>query len=348
MSSRASQFEDLARRILEKNQFKFKNDGFVGYEGRFDFLAERDGFQWAIEVKFYRSAHLQVSLLSAAVSRFISQAKGMQDSVGMLVVSCFLSRSLRLAFEEKYSIFFIDRADLLYWAARSPGLLQELNSLLEPDVDLERGCGQFELFDKLDNPEERIKSKCFLSQAPSLAKDTKGTDLCGVLKSIEPGYNNWRKYENHCFEILRYLFSEDLSGWVTQKRTDDTLNRFDCVCRIRSISDFWQFLVRHFNSRFILFEFKNYSKKIKQEQILTTEKYLLERALRRVAIVMSRTGAEKNAIKMVQGAMREHGKLILVINDEVVCKMLQMKERGEDPSDFLCDISDQFLLELPR
>lgn len=51
---------------------------------------------------------------------------------------------------------------------------------------------------------------------------------------------------------------------------------------------------------------------------------------------------------MMQGAMREHGKLMLIIDDEKVCKMLQMKERGEDPSDLLFEAADDFLLALPR
>ena len=102
------------------------------------------------------------------------------------------------------------------------------------------------------------------------------------------------------------------------------------------------------NSRYVVFEFKNYSATITQGQILTTEKYLLERGLRRVAIVLSRRGASAHADKMAQGAMREHGKLILVLNDDEICTMLHMKENGEDPSDFLFESADRFLLSLPR
>ncbi|HCB1453802.1 TPA: hypothetical protein MYQ28_005137, partial [Citrobacter freundii] len=99
---------------------------------------------------------------------------------------------------------------------------------------------------------------------------------------------------------------------------------------------------------YVLFEFKNYSGKIKQGQILTTEKYLLEKGLRRMAIIMTRTGAEAHAIAMTQGAMREQGKLMLIVDDDKVCEMLHMKERGEDPTDCLFEIADNFLLTLPR
>ncbi|MGC0067703.1 hypothetical protein ACPRSJ_09135 [Enterobacter asburiae] len=136
--------------------------------------------------------------------------------------------------------------------------------------------------------------------------------------------------------------------WHSQKRTDDGLNRYDFVCRIRPTTEFWKFVIEHLNSRYVLFEFKNYLGKIKQGQILTTEKYLLEKGLRRMAIIMTRTGAEAHALAMTQGAMREQGKLILIVNDEKVCEMLHMKERGEDPTDCLFEIADNFLLTLPR
>ncbi|WP_038490995.1 hypothetical protein [Collimonas arenae] len=104
----------------------------------------------------------------------------------------------------------------------------------------------------------------------------------------------------------------------------------------------------HLHSRYILFEFKNYREKIKQGQILTTEKYLLEKGLRKVAIVLSRRGADENAFKMTQGAMRESGKLILVLDDDQVCNLLESRQRGDDPSDLLFDMADKFLLGLPR
>lgn len=77
-------------------------------------------------------------------------------------------------------------------------------------------------------------------------------------------------------------------------------------------------------------------------------KILARKGLRRAAIIVSRVGADDGAIAMSQGAMREHGKLMLVLDDDKICQMLQMKERGEDPTDLLFDVADHFLLSLPR
>ncbi len=339
MSSSAFQFEQLVRKILEANRFQVQEAGLGGRDVGFDFTATLGNEIWAIEVKFYRTARAQVSLLQSAASRLASRGIIAGAWKGMLVVSCHLPSALRLALEEKFSITFVDRADLLNWAAKAPALLDELNSLLESDP-----ASTPEASTRPAEPTQTSKRL----PAASPPEDTKGTELCRELKALKRGKTTWSNYEDLCDRILRYLFPNDLHGWHRQKRTDDGLNRFDYVCRIRPTTDFWQFLLHHLDSRYVLFEFKNHTSKIKQGQILTTEKYLLERGLRRVAIVISRGGAEAGAIKMAQGAMREHGKLMLIIDDEQVCEMLHMKERGEDPTDRLFEIADDFLLALPR
>ena len=339
MSSTGLQFEQLVSRILRANGFDVHEAGIGGRDVGFDFSATLGNEVWAIEVKFYRTARAQVSLLESAASRLASRGIIAGAWKGMLVVSCQLPPALRLTFEEKFSITFVDRADLLNWAAKAPELLDELNSLLESDPNATPGASA-------RHGEPTQTSKRLPEASPP--EDTRGSDLCRELRALKRGKTTWSAYEDLCDRILRYLFPNDLHGWHRQKRTDDGLNRFDYVCRIRPTTDFWQFLLHHLDSRYVLFEFKNYTAKIKQGQILTTEKYLLERGLRRVAIVISRAGAEADAIKMTQGAMREHGKLMLIVDDEKICEMLHMKERGEDPTDRLFELADDFLLALPR
>jgi hypothetical protein len=339
MFASAHQFEKLVRKILEANQFQVQ-EGLPGKrDDGFDYLAGKDNETWAIEVKFYRTARAQVSLLESASTRLASRGINAGALKGMLVVSCQLPLALRFTLEEKFSISYVDRTDLLNWAAKAPALVDELNSLLESDPS-----STPEAPARAEEP--TLASKRLPLDVP--LEDTQGTKLCQELIDLKRGKSTWTKYESLCDRILHYLFPNDLQGWHKQKRTDDGLNRFDYVCRIRPTTDFWRFLLDHLHSRYVLFEFKNYTGRIKQGQILTTEKYLLERGLRRVAIIISRAGAEADAIKMAQGAMREQGKLMLIIDDREVCEMLHMKERGEDPTDRLFEIADNFLLALPR
>jgi hypothetical protein len=66
MSSTALQFEQLVRRILEANHFEVHEAGIGGRDVGFDFTATLENEVWAIEVKFYRTARAQVSLLESA------------------------------------------------------------------------------------------------------------------------------------------------------------------------------------------------------------------------------------------------------------------------------------------
>lgn len=334
--SSARQFEALIQRVLEVNGFAVTRFDDPRGIGGFDFMGELAGENWAIEVKFYRTARAQVTLIESAAARLVHRAVTAQTWRGMLVVSSNVPISIRLALEQKYDLTIVDRPDLLAWAAAEPSLVDEITALLE-----------LEPSETAEGHAPDLKTSTRISgRAPPV--DTRGTILCRRLRALPRGKVAWRDYEQLCAEILKYLFPNDLLGWHTQKRTDDGLNRFDFVCRIRPTTEFWSFLIDHLDSRYVLFEFKNYLGQIKQGQILTTEKYLLEKGLRRAAIILTRAGAEKEAVRMTQGAMRENGKLMLVVDDERVCEMLHMKERGEDPTDCLFELADDFLLSLPR
>lgn len=88
--------------------------------------------------------------------------------------------------------------------------------------------------------------------------------LCSELSNIPSGKTSFRDYEKKCTEILKYLFPTILTGWNEQLRTDDGLNRYDLVCRAKKGNEFWNLLINEFNSRYIIFEFKNYTDEIKQ------------------------------------------------------------------------------------
>ncbi len=328
-------FEDMVRRILEVNGYEIRIEG----DQEFDFLARQAGTLWAVEVKYYLTRQTEVALVESAARRLVQYANLQDAHRGMLVVSSTIPAETRLALEDKHGILLVDRSDLWSWSRRHPDLLDELGALLEgestPD-SLKAGR----------DPASAREKGALPPGSPTVSSI--GEELCRELAATTMGKGSWRAYERLCERILRFLFPIDLHAWHKQSRTDDGLSRFDFVCRIKSDKAFWRFLIEHLGSRYVVFEFKNHTGAVKQGQILTTEKYLFERGLRRVAIMMSRKGMDRNAKSMVQGAMREHGKLILVLDDKQVSEMLRMRDRGDDPSDLLFDIADQFLLALSR
>jgi hypothetical protein len=334
------EFEELVHELLTAVGYRVAKDATGASDRGYDLLANFGSELWAIEIKYYRTERAQLDLLDATASRLLRAVADANARKGMIVISAYLPDELRLALEARYGLVFVDRSDILIWASnKQPPLSERFSALFETNRAPITTEGR--------SPES-IAERDIRPASPATSPDTLGTDLCAELRGLASGKLTWRKYEGLCDRILRYLFPNDLTGWRQQASTDDELNRFDYVCRVRPTTDFWQFVTSHLNSRYILFEFKNYTEPIEQGQVLTTEKYLLERALRRVGIIFTRCGAEPNALKMAQGAMREHGKLIIVLSDDDVCALLQARERGDDPSDLLFALVDDFLISLPR
>lgn len=337
------EFERLVAELLRGVGFAVDYVG-VDAESDLDFLATIRDEAYVVEVKYYRTARAQEKLLEAAASRLLNETRRFPTRRPMLVVSCAVSTPLRMRFHHEYGIRFLDRTDLLLSAAKVPGLLDQFAAIMEETrATPESGSDDRQWLRDLEFAD--VLSPIVVDDPQP---DTQGSRLCDELRDLKRGKKTWPAYEKLCREILRYLFPEDLHGWHEQKRTNDGLNRFDCICRIRPTTEFWRFLLEHLHSRYALFEFKNYQDKIKQGEVLTTEKYLLDKALRRAAIVFTRSGADRGAIATAEGAMREHGKLMLILDDSDVCRMLEMKQHGEDPSDFLFEKSDHFLMSLPR
>lgn len=183
---------------------------------------------------------------------------------------------------------------------------------------------------------------------PTILKETKGSDLCKEINAIPMGRADAEKFEEKMIEALRYIFDKDLTAWSPQKPSDTKLSFYDLVVRVASEHDFWNAIVSQFRSRYIVFEFKNYGAKIKQTQIYTTEKYLFCTALRSMAIIISRNGADKNALAAARGVLRDSGKLLVNLDIQDLCDMLHRKENGDDHNSILVERVDDMLMRLER
>jgi len=119
----------------------------------------------------------------------------------------------------------------------------------------------------------------------------------------------------------------------------------DLIARLapKDTGAFWLSLAQDFRCRYVVFEFKNYTEKISQSQVYSTEKYLYPNALRSVAIIIARNGHDSGARRAIQSALRESGKIILVLSFEDLLKLLRAKDTGLEPSDLLVDYLDNLL-----
>ena len=159
-----------------------------------------------------------------------------------------------------------------------------------------------------------------------------------------------RDYEVLCHKLLENLFSNDLTLWKEQKKSNKDLYKFDLLCRIKDGNQktFWSIIERYFNSKYVIFEFKNYSEPLTQKEIYTTEKYLYAKALRSVGIIVSQSGYDENAYWAAKGCLRENGKLLLLLSTADLIEMSNIKENQEDPAEYLLDKLDSILMELEK
>lgn len=316
----------------------------------FNILAKKNYTNYLIEVKFSRAnraSALGLTETAAKLLAFVSSDQGLlQNCVPILVVGSTIKPELRQKIKE-YSVTTIDIQNLLFLVNDDDDIKSELLSILEysvndilpkkPDTDI------FEVNNAL--PVHGKNKKTVKFKAEYLWKRISQWESTG-----ENARKQSTEYEKLCYDILKYLFDDELSLWHTQQNSNNDLYRFDLICKIKdgNVSGLWTTILQCFNTKYIIFEFKNYTEQITQKEVYTTDKYLYLKALRGVAIIVSCKGASSNANKAIRGTLRENGKLILSINNSDLCEMIKIKMNEGIPADYLYSKFDELLIDLEK
>lgn len=304
-----------------------------------DILAVGKDGQYLIEVKFSRTKRIPSSSLFDVAARLsvIANSNGdiLNPSYPLLVVGASLNSDLRKRIED-IGVITIDIENLLFLVQNNEEIKSELLSILDYSVN--------DLLPKEPNT-HIFKMQC----KPIQPLKSKGDNLQQRIYEWQNS-NGSAAYEDLCYETLKYLFDDELSLWHRQQNSNSDLYRFDLICKIKDgeVSGLWSTIVQCFNSKYIIFEFKNYTDPITQKEIYTTDKYLYLKALRGVAIIVSCKGASQNAHKAIRGTLRENGKLILSIDNSDLIKMIEIKMNEGVPADHLYAKFDELLIDLEK
>lgn len=321
--------EDVFADIFGKYLFKKCQSVKIGKS--VDFECNVQGKDICFELKIYNSNYA-IEKNIERVCAYLVSLKAKEDMI--LVVGNIVSKEIVEKYFEKYKIHIWTLSNILWLFEEYPDIKNEFISLLTYSVDdlkLEKPCHS--LFQEQRN----IKNE--------------GTWKSKLL-AIKPGKGERSKeYEDICIEILKNVLGEYLGLWKVQESSNNGLYRFDLCCKIKNgvNQDFFDTIKNYFNTKYIVFEFKNYEKEISQKEIYTTEKYLYEKALRRVAIIISRKGASKNALSAARGCLRENGKLIMCLSDQDLIELINIKEKEEQPTaEFFEVMLDDLLIQLEK
>ncbi len=172
-------------------------------------------------------------------------------------------------------------------------------------------------------------------------------DLVNRLENCPIGEGSWRDFEDLCIEILEFLFVPPLVRPIVQPRTYSGTTRRDAVFPNRNFDEKhnWGLLLRELEARMVLFEFKNYDKTaIGSNEVIQTNDYL-KMPMGRLAIMVCSKLPDRGAHIKRNTIYSEQRKVILFITKEHLKEMLFIKERGEDPSDLIVDLVEQFYLQ---
>lgn len=297
----------------------------------FDYIYRYKNETFCFDLKIY-SNNRGVGDRVINVCKKLSQSDHVQGKNIILIVGNIVEKSVKEEIAAKYNVIVWDIPNILWILDDFPQLKSDFISLLSFSVSKE----------KPECPQKNI----FVQKMESVLK----IDLQEQLRKITPGKEKAYQYELLCGKIMKFLFSDNIEFYGSQKNSNDGLYRFDFCGKIKHgvTSEFFDTIQTFFNTKYVIFEFKNYTNEISQKEVYTTEKYLYEKALRKVAIIISRKGMDENAKKASRGSLRELGKLIICLSDEDINKLIHMKNNNEDPADYLEELLDEMLMDLEK
>ena len=299
-----------------------------------DFLFKIEEKKYIVEVKSrFSSTYLNRTL--EYMNSFSKDCLDIDSEViKIVVVLDKIPESYKRIAHQKYQeISLFDISNVLYIINGNENLLLKLNGLInfsveniipqKPNIDFEIKETEYKIYKK---------------------------DYIELLEGIEPGNDSAKKYEKLIGEIIKILFSDKLGLFFEQSRTEYGINIFDMICKIKNNVDdeFFTTIEKYFNSKYILFEYKNYDDLIGQGEIHSTEKYLYKTALRNVAIIITRRGINENGRRTIEGILRETGRLIIVLNDEDIKEMINLYNKNKEISIILENKLDELLVHIEK
>lgn len=318
-------FEEYVAKIFKEAGYSVEQGkSLENRMGDIDIVAEKDAKKYCVEVKLSK-------VIDKAIERICAIAEAYK-MVPVLVSAYGVEEKKRECYQKEHpELILLDISNLMFAVKYSTELTNELIARLPYSVD---NINPQEGFVKID----------------SLQHDDYTNSLIKEISLCKSGRTTFNTYEKLCHKLLENVFSEDLALWREQQRSNKDLYRFDLLCRIKDGNQktFWSIIERYFNSKYVIFEFKNYSEPITQKEIYTTEKYLYAKALRSVGIIISANGYEENAYWAAKGSLRENGKLIVLLDNDDLIAMNKMKLNQEEPSNYLLEKLDNLLLDLEK
>jgi hypothetical protein len=181
---------------------------------------------------------------------------------------------------------------------------------------------------------------------------SKETNFAKALDDCPVGNAGWKEFEDICTEILEYLFMPALEKPIEQAHTYSGVNRRDMVFPNRNIEEGntqaeknWHLLYRELDARMILFEYKNYNAmEIGHEEVIQSANYLTQ-PMGRLGVIIGSKLPNESAHRQRNTIYTNQHKVILFLTKDHLKEMLDIKLRGEEPSNLIVDLVELFYIQ---
>ena len=312
------------------------------FGARIDLVLSLNDARIFVECKSGRYEYIASQSLNLALSHMIRPSTfNPAKDICLLIIIGKVSEQQKQDAYNQYGICVWDITNLLYYVQHDDHLYEELSRL-----------SYFPLSGILAaQPKVWSPSKPTNDYSPLYTQE-RINFFKRQLNDCLPGNDHSTVYENLCQNIIEFLFPNAFYIASSQHKTEDEHFRMDMICSLRGETEathpFWKIISQHYNSHFVVFEFKNYNKPIDQNLIYITEKYLFNAALRNVAIIISRHGFSDSARFAANGCLKENGKLIMNISDLDLISMLDSKLNGDSPEEILLTRLEDTLMKISK
>ena len=120
---------------------------------------------------------------------------------------------------------------------------------------------------------------------------------------------------------------------LEEKETKGGGQRRDLIFHIpHEVSKFWKWIMITYSSLALIVECKNCSSELVPNNVVISSKYFGGKRLSLFGLIVTREGLGETAKDEQKRIWLEEDKMIICLNDRDLVKMLELKDRDEDPS----------------
>lgn len=190
--------------------------------------------------------------------------------------------------------------------------------------------------------------RAWLNAAAALRtdKETHEQLLMRELRSLEPGRNDWSSYQKLVSRIFERLFCPPLSAPIVNLGDGCDVNRRDIILPNYAEEGFWSFVRNRYAADFIVVDAKNYTEQIGKSEALQVLNYLKLHGAGHLGLIVTRKGADNACMAVIREQWTIGGKIIVVLSDEHVERMLRAKEACGPPEDVIRQLIEDFRLSM--